>query len=406
MGMDEIEIRPDTEDFDVLGGQLAAAGGALPPSTNPFVAYIDSLRSPESRRTMRGCLTYVAQKIGFERPEDVPWHLLKPHIVKHLRMRMLEQTYTDHNDSRPWSPATVNKHLAAIRGIVTTAWKNGLMDTNTYMEIKNERGISLDRPSASPSITAPELRSMLKHCLDGSLIGIRNAAMIAVFASTGAKRSELAKARREHYEPATRTLKLFGKSGTERDVHVPETAAVYLEAWLAQSDTKNGPMFGHVTRWGTQVDKHLTGSAVGLILDRSKKEAVLFDEPKSTTPGTANVPILDLLFGRTDVGDNHTGDPACWYWDSEAPDVSNLIHAGLEVEALTIWQRNRCAICEANLSAHGVVDRDRNNGLLRGILCEGCAALERTADSQRLWKYRISPASVWAGLYDESTFDD
>lgn len=266
---------------------------ARPAFENPYRVYLRSLDSRESARTMTSCLGQVVKMIGFEGdPESFPWEQLRFQVVTGLRSKMTEQTSLKAGELVPWSTSTINKHLSAIRGVTKSAWELGLMTAEEYHRIKAVKGVKGSRLPAGRSIAAAELVAMLTTCVDGSIRGVRDAAMIAVLATTGGRRAEIAFARRENYDPGRRALRIVGKGNKEREVFLTEQAAAYLGLWLSKSDSKIGPMFSAIDKWGHVGKTHMTTRSIGDIVDNVRLAAGL---PKLTTHDFRRTFIGNLL---------------------------------------------------------------------------------------------------------------
>jgi len=93
------------------------------PGVNPAAPYIESLAAGASRTSMRSTLDKIAQLAGFVDAEAFPWERLTAAHVHALRSRLAER----------YAPATANKALAVIRGVLKAAWRLGQIDTDTYM---------------------------------------------------------------------------------------------------------------------------------------------------------------------------------------------------------------------------------------------------------------------------------
>lgn len=278
---------------------LPAVLTARPDSMNPYKVYVGKFTRPESKRTMAGCLAEAARMLGYDDPAAVPWEGLRFQHVSQLRGLMAERTHTRNGELVPWSPSTINKHLSAIRGVVKTAWRLGLMTAEDFQRVDDIEGVQGNRLPAGRNIAAAELAAMLRVCMDDTLIGARNAAVVAVFASTGARRAEVAGARREDYNPGERSLRIIGKGNKEREVYLTEDAAVYLGAWLAQTQTKTGPLFCPINRWRQLVRRHMSTRAVADIIDTVRARANL---PRLTAHDFRRTFIGNLLDdGKTDL---------------------------------------------------------------------------------------------------------
>ncbi|WP_185845149.1 site-specific integrase [Nonomuraea sp. WAC 01424] len=124
------------------------------------------------------------------------------------------------------------------------------------------------------------------------------AGVIAVLASTGARRAELAGARREHYDPGERSLRIVGKGNKEREVYLTEESAVYVGAWLARTVWRTGPLFLPIDRWGIVARRHLTTKAVADTVNTARDAAGL---PRLTAHDFRRTFIGELLDSGADL---------------------------------------------------------------------------------------------------------
>jgi hypothetical protein len=115
-----------------LTGQLVAQA-----DRHPVAVYLARL-APGSRRTMRQALEAVATAISVQHTaETLPWPAVGYQHVAAVRAALLE---------RGKAPATVNKTLAAVRGVLEECWRLGLVDAETYQRAAD---VHL-RPAAGP----------------------------------------------------------------------------------------------------------------------------------------------------------------------------------------------------------------------------------------------------------------
>jgi hypothetical protein len=86
---------------------------------NAAAVYLASMNSEAGRRTMRQALNLCAGLLSSGKANALAfaWHELRFQHVTALRTRLAE-TY---------KPASVNKILAAVRGVLKSAWQLGLM---------------------------------------------------------------------------------------------------------------------------------------------------------------------------------------------------------------------------------------------------------------------------------------
>ena len=91
-------------------------------SKRAALLYLGNLR-PSGRRTMTTALEAVARLLcGSPGYRLCPWHEVRNEHLSALRA-VLQAKY---------APATVNKHLTAVRGVLRECWRQGLMDGDAY----------------------------------------------------------------------------------------------------------------------------------------------------------------------------------------------------------------------------------------------------------------------------------
>jgi site-specific recombinase XerD len=282
----------------VIDGPLPAPAEHRPP--NPYTVYIDRLESEQSKKTMKGCLRRIAEMSdqGGVGPADIPWGRMRYAHAVDIRKRLMERTRIEHGQDVPWTPSYINTHLSALRGIAKEAWQLGQMPTDEYTRIRELPGVKGSRLPAGRNLAIAEYATMLDVCQDGTLLGNRNGAIIATLCATGARRAEIAGARREHYDPGERALRIVGKGNKQREMYLNEDAAVYLGAWLARLDGRTGPLFCPIDRWGNVTHRHLSTQAVSDVVEGVRRAAKL---PKLTAHDFRRTIIGELLDKGVDL---------------------------------------------------------------------------------------------------------
>lgn len=262
-------------------------------AADPYRVYLDSLKSEESRRTMKGALDRIAQIITDDPTATgagQPWWLLRFKHTSHIRAKLLEKNY---------SPSHFNKHMIALRKILRICWKLELMSAEDYQRAADIESRDVNRLPAGRNIHHDELADMLEVCEQGQgPIAVRNRAIVAVLYSTGMRRAEVAGALLERYDASERSLRIIGKRDKEREVFVSPTAAPVLNEWLALLNVRRGPMFRHVDKHGNIHDKAMSPRSVGYIVDQARRKAGL---PLTTTHDLRRTYTGDLLDAGVDL---------------------------------------------------------------------------------------------------------
>lgn len=250
-------------------------------AVDPALAYIESLGSDVSKRTMISALNSAAcilnhSLAGKNAWQAVPWQKLTAPVVRAIMAKI------------EGSPATRNKLLAALKGVSRSAWEMRLLDTDELMRIQGIKGDAGSREIAGRFILHGELVELLKACAtDPSPAGARDAAMISLAASTGARRAEIASIQLENIdapEEGRFHIRIIGKRNKERTLYVIGNAACALSDWLnalfatiAKSEA-TGPLFCAIRKGGTILPGvPISTTALDKILRKRSAEAGVSD---------------------------------------------------------------------------------------------------------------------------------
>jgi site-specific recombinase XerD len=247
-----------------LGGGLAGwSAGPLPSlyesKRDPYRVYLTSLDSPESRRTMRSCLDWIARICAMDETATgmgQPWWRLRYEDTVRIRTYLREKT--DEHGVLAYSPASVNKHLVALRQVLRTCWRLGLMSAEDYQRAADLASVESTRLPTGRHIPDRTLAAALTACAaDSSAAGRRDAALLAVLYTTGARRAEIAGLALGDYDPAERSLKVRGKRNKERLVYVMPQAAALLDTWISVRGRAPGALFPPINKGG-RVSRRIT----------------------------------------------------------------------------------------------------------------------------------------------------
>ena len=235
-------------------------------SAAPVYSYLAGLAAT-GRRTMAGTLQQVAAMLGSD-VESLPWSELRYEHVTALRTKLTE---------RGLAPATVNKYLAAVRGVMREAWRLGQIDAETYQRIAAVQGVRGSTLPAGRGLGPGELGALMRVCAEShSPAGARDAAIIALAYGAGLRRAELAGLDVadlvDDGDGITATIR--GKGNKERLVYLDNGAALAVRDWLAARGSEPGPLFYSGRRGGHLVPgQRMTGQAIRDMLVKRATEA-------------------------------------------------------------------------------------------------------------------------------------
>jgi integrase len=248
---------------------------------NPAAVYLASLPSQQSRDTMKIALNRIAGVLGFEpvtvtvegkrkKSEDVTylyveWSAMRYQHTAAIRARLIAN----------YSPATANKMLSALRGVIKEAWRLGQMNAEDYQRAVDLEGVKVNTLPAGRDLAEGEVLALVKACIrDDSAAGYRDAAIIGLLSGGGLRRAELVKLQLEQFDADTGTIAVkHGKGGKERSVPVANGTLAALADWLDLRGQEPGALFLPINKGGHIVGQRMTAQAVYNMLKKRAKEA-------------------------------------------------------------------------------------------------------------------------------------
>lgn len=252
---------------------LVLAENELPLPQQPHIAYLASLSSPESRRTMAkalgaiasalmGELANVRERSPFSR---IPWHKLTYADTSAIRTTLLEQ----------YSPATVRLYLAALRGVLHQAWKLGQMSSEDYQKAADLEGVPGETQPAGRELKPEEFTELMRVCQkDPSPAGPRDGAIIALLYAAGLRRAEVVALSCADYDSMSGRLMIPGKQHRYRSVYITNAAADALEDWLIVRGYSDGPLFVSINRGGVLGSSMTPQAVYNVLLKRGQQAGV------------------------------------------------------------------------------------------------------------------------------------
>jgi integrase len=233
---------------------VAIPSRVLPADRSPARVYLARL-GPGSRRTMKRALDTIADHaVPGATADTLPWWELRYQHVAAIRAALAERM----------APATVNKHLAALRGVLREAWRLGLMPAEDYQRAADVEGVRGSTLPAGRHVTAGELAALAAACrADPGPAGVRDAAMLAVAFTAGVRLAELVGldlADVDQDEGALRVRQ--GKGRKERMTYIDNGGLAALLEWIDHRGPEPGPLFCPIDQRGQVSIRRLTGQAV------------------------------------------------------------------------------------------------------------------------------------------------
>lgn len=233
----------------------------LPHDKNPALVFLGRL-SVGSRRTMSQSLNTIAGLLTAGRLNGAAlyWPAVRYQHVAAIRQKLVEQ----------YRPATVNKMLSALRGVLHEAWRLGLMTAEEYQRSADVPGIKAETLPRGRALGGGEVRALFESCTAGKRAAAdRDAALLAILYGAGLRRSEAVKLARGDYDRETGALTIYsGKGRKDRVCYATNGSREALNAWLLVRGDASGPLLCPVNKAGRITIRSMTDQAVLYILRR------------------------------------------------------------------------------------------------------------------------------------------
>lgn len=262
---DELAIREAAPDPSAI--TLAPLPSPTPLDRNPAAVYLAAFPSKESQRTMAAALEALAALLsrGKATAAEIPWGALRYAHTAALRAALLQR----------YRPATVNKHLAALRGVLKQAVRLGSMTLAGYQAATDFKGVKGDTLPRGRALTPGEVKALAHACIgDSSAAGARDLAVLALLYGCGLRRAEAAGLELADADLENGVVTVRGGKGRkDRTTHAPPGARHALAAWAAARGPEPGPLLCPVHKAGRIALRRMTAQAIYLTLQKRAVEA-------------------------------------------------------------------------------------------------------------------------------------
>jgi site-specific recombinase XerD len=162
---------------------------------------------------------------------SLPWALIR-HEHTAARAALIEK----------YKPATVNKTLAAVRGVLKECWRLGYMPADQYRRAVNLPCVKAETLPRGRALSTAEIGSLMTACAnDSSKAGARDSALIAVFYGCGLRRGEVVSLRVEDLHAGELRV-VGGKGRKDRTTHLSDAANEAIQEWLKVRSAFPGPL--------------------------------------------------------------------------------------------------------------------------------------------------------------------
>jgi len=246
-------------------GNLIAAK-SIPLDRCPAAVYLAQLKQ-SSRRPQKQALDLVASLLtsGTANSLTLNWGAVRYQHTAAVRGRLLDG----------YAPATANRILSALRGVLEQTWLLGQMSAEDYHRAARLAPIIGETLPPGRELLADEITALILNCIeDRSPLGVRDAAIISVLFGCGLRREEITRLNLEDHDSEGAKLVIHGKRSKQRIAYLGDGAAAALTDWLKIRGEGAGPLFLSVKRGGNlRHGRRLTPQAIYYLLKIRAKRA-------------------------------------------------------------------------------------------------------------------------------------
>lgn len=272
---------------------LLIVDNELPADQNPPLVYLSKL-AKTGRRSQASALVNIVDAIlaGRGSVETFAWHRLRFQHTQAIRTKLI--------DLEVYSPATINRHLSALRGVLKMAWKLGLMTHEEYATAASVENVKHESLPSGRMLHTEEVSAIMQTCLlEDTPNGIRDAAIIAFMYVTGARRSEVVKLKTSDVDLLSGQVKLIGgKRQKSRTSYLGDNAKRHMMNWLRVRGATAGYMFTVIDNKGRIIERPIGAQTLYDMLERRGKQAGIAEFSPHDFRRTA---ISEMLDRGTDI---------------------------------------------------------------------------------------------------------
>ena len=187
------------------------------------------------------------------------WGAIRREHVEFVRQRLIEQ----------YSPATANRMLSALRGVLKEAWQLQQMRDEEYLALGAITHIQGDATAQRRALSADELGTLVQACRDDpTLAGRRDLAIIALLYSCGLRRSALVALNIEDCDLESGRLRVESHWFALQDKVLQS-----LRQALAITERSSGPLFVPILKSGRWSKRRMKPQSVYDILRKRAQQA-------------------------------------------------------------------------------------------------------------------------------------
>ncbi|GAA6171636.1 tyrosine-type recombinase/integrase [Colwellia sp. KU-HH00111] len=223
---------------------------------NPAIVFANSLGSKKSTKTTLRVIDYLCREYNKTDHNSLDWANFDYVELLKLRRKFIDKGL---------KTTSINSYISTLKSVSRESWRLHIIDTETYMRIKDIQGIKGHSDMTGRALSPTELNNAV-NSTNNDIKSIRDSAVIAIGYGCGLRSFEIAQI--ELNDISRNKLIVYGKGRIVRNVYLPNFAVNALKRWLHIRGSKKGALFSSLTKNHRLLDHGISVRTVGDIIDK------------------------------------------------------------------------------------------------------------------------------------------
>lgn len=208
---------------------------------------------------MRDALRVIARLLGANDPEAVAWHRLDFSKTSAIQAQLVAER----------NPDAAKKCVSAMRGVLNACVQLEQMSIEAFARATRLSKIRGSLIRKKVVLREGDVEKLLAATRSDSkrMRAMRDRAMVGLLAGGGLRRAEAAYVTTDHFDRATRVLRVLGKGRKERPIPLPEWAARVITEFV-DARGFSGPILCRVSQRGEALREPLSGGQATYVVAR------------------------------------------------------------------------------------------------------------------------------------------
>ncbi len=226
---------------------------------NPAKVFADSLGTKKANKVTLRVIDYLCFEYNQTNHMTLDWSALNYAEILKLRRKFIDKDL---------KTSSINSYISKLKSVSRESWRLNIIDTETYMRIKDIDGVKGHSDITGRALSPTELNGAVNYS-GNDIKDLRDSAVIAVGYGCGLRSFEIAQI--ELKDISGNKIIIQGKGRVIRNVYLPSFSLRALKRWLQIRGSKQGAIFSSLTKNHRLLDKGISVRTVGDIIDKRCK---------------------------------------------------------------------------------------------------------------------------------------